>query len=194
MQFDYTAEKEDSKVMVSNNTDGKTVIKTGETPGPTYLSSKEGYNSALRRKYKILKEIDELGALIEGNGDNIASGQGTILNEIPDQWPEEKSACNISDLYEADEKKIFNALKLFITGNGDKVKSYENVVKKRYFPMRLITYAASTIVISPGHPLIIEPSGHDPVLLEFDLIEIEPGGQIICGAPVIIKVKQFIKK
>ncbi len=97
-------------------------------------------------------------------------------------------------LNESEERAVYAALRAILAGKQEEVSSYTDLVKRRYFPMKAVVYAAEDIVVTKDNPLVIEPQGHDPVIVAANSITLEPEGQIICHAPVIITANQFIKK
>lgn len=159
------------------------VIRTGDTDGPTYLSSNSNSLSAVK-VFKFIRRIDDLKAII-GNG-NGSCKIGSPLKP----WPVEKDAVDLDELCVCEEKQVYRALLAYLLEDQD-VESYMNIIKKRYFPMRAGVFAAEELIIDEDHPLIIE--GHDPVILNFKIVRLKPGGQIITEAPVIMSVDQFIK-
>lgn len=159
------------------------VFCTGDTEGPTYLSSNSNSPSAVK-VFKFIRRIDDLKAII-GNG-NGSSTMGSNLKP----WPAEKDAVDLDELCVCEEKQVRRALLAYLLEDQD-VESYINIIKKRYFPMRAGVFAAEEIVIDEDHPLIIQ--GHDPVILNFKLVTLKPGGQIIAEAPVIMTVDKFVK-
>lgn len=157
------------------------VYRTGDTDGPTYLSSNPDAPSAVK-VFKFIRRIGDLKAII-GNGSAPAE------NKLK-PWPAERDAAELDELCVCEEAQIYRALQAYLLGGQD-AESYMNMIKKRYFPMRVGVFAAEELVIDPDHPLIIQ--GHDPVILNFSLVTLQPGGQIIAEAPVIMTVDKFVK-
>ncbi|WP_183559338.1 hypothetical protein [Mucilaginibacter sp. SP1R1] len=61
-------------------------------------------------------------------------------------------------------------------------------------PAEITTFTADNVVVTPNAPLIIKPSGKEPVVVNIDTLTMEPGGQIQCLTSVILNVTTFIKQ
>jgi hypothetical protein len=62
------------------------------------------------------------------------------------------------------------------------------------FPMEVITFSANDVVVTAQNPLVIGPSGTNPVIVNIGTLTIETGGQIECLTSVIMNVTTFIKQ
>ncbi|MCD1257845.1 hypothetical protein B5M42_003185 [Paenibacillus athensensis] len=165
----------------------KGTLRTGDMNGPCYLSSNSRYASAIAAKSIVIQSVADLQAIVGG------LGNGNLNTEVPQPWPETKSGLSAEDFNEADDRSVYAALRAMLGGRAAEVQSYADAVNQRYFPMRANVYAVENIVVTKDNPLIIEPDGHDPVPVVCDTLTLEPGGQIICNAPVIMTVNTFIK-
>ena len=65
----------------------------------------------------------------------------------------------------------------------------ENTEETAEYP----AYSAESIVITPDDQLVIHESSGRIVHLNFKTLTLEPGGRIICNAPVQMNVDTFIK-
>ncbi len=94
--------------------------------------------------------------------------------------PEPFSAERLADVmgYHIDLCKAFRA---YIYGNSALVKDYEEMLNAKRFPMKVALYSGEKITITANNPLIVEDKDNygEPVVLVYDEIIIEPGGQII---------------
>ncbi|KQO17265.1 hypothetical protein [Paenibacillus sp. Leaf72] len=165
----------------------KGTLRTGDKPGPNYLSTRPEYESALSAKRIIVKSLEQLQSIIGANDSN-----GGEL-DIPKPWPASKSGMKTQDLTELDERQLYDALRACLAGRQNEVQSYADILNARYFPMSLSVFTTQDIVVSAGSPLIISPQGHDPVSVTCNTLTLEQGGQIICEAPVILTCNTFIK-
>lgn len=168
----------------------KGTLKTGGTAGPTYLSSNPKFSSAIPAKTIVINSVEELKEIVGAHGTS-SSGQ---LGALPAPWPQDKNGLEKHELTESDELDIYAALRAIVLGQSDAVNSYTGIVNARYFPLNATAYAGEDIVVTADNPLIIEPDGHDPVIVTFNSVTLEQGGQIICEAPVIMTVNTFIKQ
>ncbi|MBW7474095.1 hypothetical protein K0T92_05020 [Paenibacillus oenotherae] len=167
----------------------KGTITTGGTAGPTYLSSNPQFSSAIPAKTIVINSVEELKAIV---GAKAASS--SQLGAVPAPWPQDKNTLQKHELTESDELDVYSALRAIVLGHSDAVNSYTGIVNARYFPMSATAYAGEDIVVTANNPLIIEPHGHDPVIVTFNTVTLEQGGQIICDAPVIMTVNTFTKQ
>jgi len=171
----------------------KGTLNTGDTPGPTYFSTDPEFKSAIKPAIVSIKRLDDLKHVI-GNfvvpGDK---GSTKAEHEIPEPWPGEKNEIDPSELREKEEGDIHQALRVYLLGDSDRVESYKNIIEKRYFPMEAAVFTGEDIVVSKDHPLIIKSQGHNPAIVNYGTITLEPGGEIICETNVIMSVQKFVK-
>ncbi|MCG7409288.1 hypothetical protein MH117_17865 [Paenibacillus sp. ACRRX] len=163
-------------------------LTTGASTGPMYLSTKPQFPTAVTPKIVSIQTVQELQTLV-GN-----IKEAGVLQDVPEPWPDEKWDADAKQLNESDNRKVYAALRAILAGKDTEMTSYTSIVNKRYFPIKAGVFACEDIVVTPDQPLIIEPHGHDPVVLTCNSITLEPGGQIICQAPVILSVNTFTKK
>jgi|GEM_PF-3279827 len=162
-------------------------LRTSDANGPCYLSSNPRYASAVAAKQILIQSVADLQAIVG------QLGAGNLDTEVPKPWSEGRAGVPVAELNEADDRNIYAALRAMLGGRFSEVQSYVDPVNKRYFPMRATVFAVENIVVTKDHPLVIEPDGHDPVPVICDTLTLEPGGQIICNAPVLMIVNTFIK-
>ncbi len=165
----------------------KGTLRTGDVNGPCYLSSSSRYASAVVAKPILIRSVADLQALVG------RLGAGNLDTEVPRPWPEEKAGLPATDFNEADDRNVYAALRMMLGGRFSEVQSYADAVNERYFPMKAAVFAVENIVVTKDNPLIIGPDGHDPVPVVCGTLTLEPGGQIICNAPVLMTVDTFIK-
>jgi hypothetical protein len=164
----------------------KGTLSTGDKTGPVYLSARPEFESALPAKKIVLKDLAQLLSVVStaGSGENLA---------IPEPWPASKAGMKAQDLTEADDQQLYAALRACLAGRQNEVQSYTDMLNERYFPMTMNAFTAEDIVVTADNPLIISPQGHDPVSVTCNTLTLEPGGQIICEAPVILTCNTFTK-
>ncbi len=78
---------------------------------------------------------------------------------------------------------LCKALSAYVFGNSNLVKSYEDVINKLRFPMRIAVFTGQSITVSPGHPLILKGTDEHPFAAVYDTVTIENGGQIKTEGP-----------
>ncbi|PWK11601.1 hypothetical protein [Tumebacillus permanentifrigoris] len=165
------------------------VWKAGAEESPAYLSTRPEFPSLLRPTIITLQKLEDLQAVI-GTTDS-----PTLTDlQLPAAWPVENADLTAKELDGEQEVQVYQALLAALTGHQAAVESYAEILAKRYFPMKLGVFAAEDIVVQAGQQLIIEPQGHDPVVVTCNSITLEPGAQIVCEAPVIMNVETFVKQ
>ncbi|MBS9432462.1 hypothetical protein [Photorhabdus hainanensis] len=122
---------------------------------------------------QTIQEMKELGGVPDSE-----YGPGKMEPHHP--LPEPFSAERLADVmgYHIDLCKAFRA---YIYGNSALVKDYEEMLNAKRFPMTVALYSGEKITITADNPLIVEDKDNygEPVVLVYDEIIIEPGGQII---------------
>jgi hypothetical protein len=171
----------------------KGVLNTGDTPGPTYFSTDPEFKSAIKLYTVSIKRLDDLKHLIGNFVEPDDEGRTKAEHAIPEPWPDEKNNIDPSELREKEERDIHQALRVYLLGDSDRVKSYKNIIEKRYFPVEAAVFTGEDIVVTKDHPLIIKSQGHNPAIVNYGTITLEPGGQIICETNVIMAVQKFVK-
>lgn len=166
-------------------------IKTGETQGPTILSSHPDFDSAVPPQMlsiATLKELRKLGGIPD---QNYVQGKYDGHPEVPSEWPEEKSGHRVGDLSPEENQNIRKAFVAYIYGHSDRVKSYEKVIENNYFPLKVAAFAARNVVVDPEHPLILKGQAQ---VYNFGVVTVKPGGQIQCEADVEMTVQKMVKE
>jgi len=79
------------------------------------------------------------------------------------------------------------------TAQRDSFLSFANYSNDN-FPMEVTTFSANDVVVTAQNPLIINPSGTDPVVVNIGTLTMELGGQVECLTSVIMNVTTFIKQ
>lgn len=166
-------------------------IKTVETEGPTYLSSHPDYESAVPPK---MLTIPTLEALRQKGGipdEHYLNNKMDGHPEVPPEWPEEKSEHLVADLSPEENQNIRKAFVAHIYGHSEKVKSYEKVIEKNYFPFEVAAFAAENVVVDADHPLILKGPAQ---VFNFGVVTIKQGGQIRCEADAEMTVQKMVKE
>jgi hypothetical protein len=165
------------------------VWRAGAENSPACLSTRQEHSSLLRPTVVTLQKLEDLQALVG------TTEVPTLQDlQLPAAWPAENANLTARELNGEQEAQVYQALLATLTGHGAAVQSYSDILAKRYFPMNVGVFAAEDIVVQAGQPLIIEPQGHDPVVVTCNSLTLEPGAQIVCEAPVIMTVETFIKQ
>lgn len=79
------------------------------------------------------------------------------------------------------------------TAQRDSFLSFANYSNDN-FPMEVTTFSANDVLVTAQNPLVISPSGPNPVVVNIGTLTMEPGGQIECLTSVIMNVTAFIKQ
>ena len=140
------------------------------------FSSKPERNSLAVAHPVKLASIEQARLLVSGRTD--APEQGGAVPEINN----------------AEELRLRRALFSHVVGREIEAVGYDDLLTRRFFPLPITVYTGKTIVIKKGEVLTIEPDGHDPVVVNYESVTLEQGGQIRCEAPVLFIVQKFIKK
>ena len=154
--------------------------------GAEGVFSSHPHRASLAHPHRVqLISFDQMRALVGGRVSAAAS--------IPEAWPAARNSAAIPDLNQAEEEQLRRALFAHVMGRGGEVAGYQHVLARRFLPLDIIVYTGRDIHIRKGEILRIEPDGHDPVIVPFEKVTLEEGGQIRCEAPVVMIVEKFIK-
>ena len=140
-----------------------------------YLSSKPGRDSLAVAHQVKLTSMDQARSLVGGS--------------LP---PSSDAAA--PELGHVSESRLRRALFSHVVGREIEAAGYGSLLTERFFPLPVTVYTGKTIEIKKGEVLTIEPDGHDPVVVNYELVTLEQGGLIKCEAPVLFIVQKFIKK
>jgi hypothetical protein len=166
-------------------------LKTGATPGPTYLSTHPDVESAIppqKLTFKSLSELKQIGGIPD---DHYQLGAIEEHHDLPPSWPEEKDHLTPDDLSPEENQNIRQAFMVQMYGPSHKVKSYEQIINKHHFPLEVGAFAVQEVVVDADHPLILKGPQH---AYNFGVVTIKPGGQIQCEAHVDMTVQKMIKE
>lgn len=166
-------------------------LRTGATPGPTYLSSHPDFESAIPPQiltFNSLDDVKRLGGIPDEQYDNALMEEHY---ELPPAWPEEKNDLASEELQAEENRNIRQAFIAYVYGHSDRVKSYKNIIEKHFFPMEVAAFAVLDVVVDPDHPLILKGPNQT---YNFGTVTIKPGGQIICEADVNMVVQNMVKE
>jgi len=166
-------------------------IRTGDTDGPTIFSNHPNYESHIPPVILSIPSLKALRAL--GGIPDAAYERGEYDDhpEVPPEWPKEKSGHRVADLSPEENRNIRKAFVAQIYGNSDRVKSYEPVIDKNYFPMKVAAFAVENLVVDADHPLILKGTAH---VYNFGVVTIKQGGQIQCETDAEMTVQKMIKE
>ena len=85
---------------------------------------------------------------------------------------------------------LCRACQAYIYGDSRKVAAYEDVLNRKYFPMKIACFTGESIVVTKDHPLIIDPgSSPHPVVLHYDSITLEEGAKIISKKGALVHLE-----
>jgi hypothetical protein len=166
-------------------------LRTGATPGPTYLSNNPDIESAIPPQiltFTSLDEVKRLGGI--PNGD-YTSGRIEEHHKALPPWPEVKNNLMPEDLTAEENRNIAGALLRYVYGNSEKFKSYKTIIEKHVFPLEIAAFAVENVIVDPEHPLILTGSIHTYV---FGIVTIKPGGQIICEVDADMTCQKMISE
>jgi hypothetical protein len=166
-------------------------LKTGDTPGPSYLSSHPDVPSEIAPH---MITVDSLAALRNLGGiadSHYLRGAIEEHHEVPSPWPKKKNHLKSHELTPEENRSIRQAFFVQMYGNSERVKSYETIIENHHFPIEIAAFAAEEVVVDADHPLILEGPTH---IYNFGVVRIKKGGQIICGADVEMTVQKMIRE
>ncbi|MCC8460355.1 hypothetical protein, partial [Photorhabdus aegyptia] len=150
-------------------------LKTSDFAGKVIFSN-DPETASVPPAFFTVQTIQELKALGGISDSEYGPGRMEPHHPLPDPF----SAERLADVtgYHIDLCKAFRA---YIYGDSALVKDYEKILNAKRFPMKVALYSGERITVTAGAPLIVEDKDDygEPVVLVYDQIIIEPGGQII---------------
>jgi len=154
------------------------VLKTGDRKGPMILST-DPEKSHIEAFVITVNDIDELKELSGISNEQLESNDWERNFTYPPPYSAER--LKKADPFAPD---ICQAFRAYIYGDASQVESYKGILNELRFPLKLTVFSAEDITVSPDHPLIIrDESGHgEPVVVAYNTVTVEPGGQIIWEA------------
>jgi hypothetical protein len=166
-------------------------LKTGATPGPTYLSTHPDFASAIpprKLTFNNLNELKQIGGIPDELYQNGAIEEH---HDIPPPWSEGKNHLMPDDLSHEDNQNIRQAFMVQMYGPSHKVSSYEKIINMHHFPLEVGAFAVQEVLVDADHPLILKGPQH---AYNFGVVTIKKGGQIKCEAHVDMTVQKMINE
>jgi hypothetical protein len=151
-------------------------LRTGDTPGPTYLSNHPDFESAIPPRSLTIDTVDDLKRLAGVPDADYEAGLMETHHEPLEAWPQEKNAHAREDLSVEENERVRQALITHVYGHSETVASYRDVLNNHFFPMEGAVFAVLDVTVDPGHPLVLKGNNH---AYDFGTVTIKKGGQII---------------
>jgi hypothetical protein len=151
-------------------------LRTGDTPGPTYLSNHPDFESAIEPQPMTVDDVDQLKHLAGIPDEDYDSGTIEPHHDPLEPWPEDKNEHKPEDLSAEENDTIHQALTAHVYGHSDRVSSYTAVLNNHFFPMDAVAWAVLDVTVDPDHPLVLKGNNH---AYNFGTVTIKAGGQII---------------
>ncbi|OCA56093.1 hypothetical protein [Photorhabdus namnaonensis] len=150
-------------------------LKTSDVDGPVVFSN-DLETATVPPAFFTVQTIQELKAL--GGVSDSQYGSGKMEPHHP--LPKPFSAERLADA-SGNHIDLCKAFRAYIYGDSTLVKDYEEILNAKRFPMKIAFFGGEELTITEGNPLIIEDKDchGEPVVLVYDQITIEPGGEII---------------
>jgi hypothetical protein len=164
-------------------------LKTGDTPGPTYLSNHPDFESELEPQTLTIDNVDDLKRLAGVPDEDYENGLMTPHHEPLEEWPSDKNAHAREDLSVEENAQIRQALIHHVYGHSEKVASYRDVINNQLFPMEAVAWAVLDVTVDPEHPLVLKGNNH---AYDFGTVTIKKGGQIIFETDAAMTCQKMI--
>ncbi|MBS9440453.1 hypothetical protein [Photorhabdus heterorhabditis] len=123
-----------------------------------------------------VQTIQELKALGGVPDSEYGPGKMEPHHPLPEPFSAERLA-NVS----GNHIDLCKAFRAYIYSDSALVKDYEEILNAKRFPMKVALYSGEKMTVASDNPLVVEDKDDygEPVVLVYDQIIIEPGGQII---------------
>ncbi len=173
------------------NTDNimKSVVATSQQ---SYLTDIPGFDSLIPVHKLAVHKLADLKKFSGNSDDDYKSGKMEVhLDENLPEWDQAKNDLTPEELSVEENKNIVKALKTYVYGYSDKVKSYETVIHNHHFPLTVATYTAEDITVKSGTVLNVTGSSsvHD-----YGKVTVEAGGRINFETNAVWTVQEFISE
>lgn len=164
-------------------------LRTGATPGPTYLSNDPDVESELEPQPLTIDNVDDLKRLAGVPDEDYDNGVIPPHHEPLQEWPAGKNDHAPEDLSVEENDRLRRALAAHVYGHSERVESYKTVLNNQFFPMEAVAWAVLNVTVDPEHPLILKGNNqaHD-----FGIVTIKPGGQIIFETDATMTCQKMI--
>jgi hypothetical protein len=164
-------------------------LRTGDTPGPTYLSNHPDFESAIPPRPLTIDSVDDLKRLAGIPDSDYERGLMESHHEPLEDWPAGKNSHAREDLSVEENERVRQALVTHVYGHSETVASYRDVLNNQFFPMEAATFAALDVTVDPGHPLILKGNNH---AYDFGKVTIKRGGQIIFETDAVMTCQVMV--
>jgi hypothetical protein len=151
-------------------------LRTGDTPGPTYLSNHPDQESEIPPHPMTIDNVDDLKRLAGVPDEEYDAGRLEHHHDELEEWPQDKNEHAPQDLSAEENQQVHHALTTHVYGHTERVASYKAVVNNHFFPMDAVAFAVLDVTVDPEHPLVL--TGNNQAY-NFGIVTIKAGGQII---------------
>jgi hypothetical protein len=176
--------------------EGKTIVTGEGKPGPLVISPSAEYSDVevVRREVTNVAEMKSLGGVpdVHYTRDGVADHH-INYPPTPGVNPQQALATAKGDvcallehLGPENATHVGAAMHAYLLGDSSKVKAYEPLINALHFPVTGAIASGDSITVKAGHPLVIKGPG--PVALNYAVMTIEPGGQVIVETEVTFNI------
>ncbi|MDB6371858.1 hypothetical protein [Photorhabdus bodei] len=150
-------------------------LKTSDFDGKVIFSN-DPETATVPPAFFTVQTIQELKALGGVLDSEYGPGKMKPHHPLPEPFSAERLA-NVS----GNHIDLCKAFRAYIYSDSALVKDYEEMLNAKRFPMKVALYSGEKMTISSDNPLVVEDKDDygEPVVLVYEQIIIEPGGQII---------------
>ncbi|ACV62203.1 hypothetical protein Dtox_1323 [Desulfofarcimen acetoxidans DSM 771] len=163
-------------------------IKTGDGKGECYITADPNYTSAVKSRTLIAKDQETYIRYMGIPKGNLNANEIRARLSMPNDWNQERNGVSEQGLTANEYCNVRKAMRLIAAGDGDSVKSYNGIINSLYFPMEMDAFVEENIVISKDKPLILKSLDCRPMVVVFESVTLEAGGQIICQGGTVISL------
>lgn len=178
---------------------GKTVVTGKDKQGPLVISAAADASDVpvIRREINNVAEMKALGGIPDEHytRDGIADHHvdyPPAINHDPHQAlaaAKGDTCALLEHLGPERSGHVGSALRAYLLGNSSKVQEYEPLINAMHFPLTGAVAAGDSITVTPGNPLVI--TGPGPVSLNYAVMTVEPGAQIIVETELTLNIGQL---
>jgi hypothetical protein len=164
-------------------------LRTGDTPGPTYLSNHPERESEIPPHPVTIDNVDDLKRLAGVPDEEYDEGRLLHHHDELDPWPQDKNEHAPEDLAPHENQQVRDALTAHVYGHSDRVTSYKAVLNNQFFPMEAVAFAVLDVTVDPDHPLVL--TGNNQAY-NFGTVTIKSGGQIIFDSDATMTCQSMV--
>jgi hypothetical protein len=175
---------------------GKAVVTGEGKPGPTVVSPSPEVSTldVVRREVTSVAELKKLGGVpdthytSDGVGDHhIDYPAAPAVNAAQAVAGAKGDVCALQESLGPEvTEQVGTAMKAYLLGNSAKANAFEPLINALHFPITGAVASGDSITVKAGSPLVIKGPG--PVALNYAVMTIEKGGQVICETDVTFNI------